>query len=82
MAIRTTIEGYRYKAAMQPYEIHKDLVNQVLTAQTAHDKAAAEAQLKMWEKKYQRETELMTGQQTGLKRSGGPLRRSWADDVV
>ena len=57
-----TIEGYRYKAAMQPYEIHKDLVNQVLTAQTAHDKAAAEAQLKMWEKKYERDTEYMKQQ--------------------
>ena len=60
-----TMEAYRYKQAMQPYEIHKDLVNQVLTAQTASDKAAAEAQLKMWEAKYRRETELMQGKQAG-----------------
>ena len=64
-----TIEGYRYKAAMQPYEIHKDLVNQVLTAQTAHDKAAAEAQLKMWEAKYNRETEYIDRKSTRLNSS-------------
>jgi hypothetical protein len=50
------LEALRVKAAMQPYEIHKDLVNQVLTAQTAHDKQAADAQLKMWEKQYERGT--------------------------
>lgn len=60
-----TLEGYRYKAAMQPYEIHKDLVNQVLTAQTAQQKAESAARLKMWEKKYERESELMKGQQVG-----------------
>lgn len=57
-----TINALRMKAAMQPYEIHKDLVNQVLAAQTAHQKEVAAAQLKMWEAKYGRETEYMKQQ--------------------
>lgn len=60
-----TMNALRMKAAMQPYEMHKSLVDQVLAAQTAHEKAQAEMRLKMWEAKYKRESELMSGKQAG-----------------
>ena len=53
------IDALRVKSAMQPYEIHKDLVNQVLTAQTAADKAKAEANLETFKLMYGRGTEQM-----------------------
>jgi len=62
---QATLDALRVKSAMQPYEIRKDLIHQVQSAQTAHDKAQAEAQLKAFELKEQRNTELMK-QQFGL----------------
>lgn len=56
---QAALDALRVKSAMQPYEIRKDLIHQVQAAQTAHEKAQAEAQLKMWEAKYGRGTEEM-----------------------
>jgi hypothetical protein len=62
---QTALDALRVKSAMQPYEIRKDLIHQVQSAQTAHDKAQAEATLKAYELDQQRKTEMMK-QQFGL----------------
>ena len=56
---QTALDALRVKSAMQPYEIRKDLIHQVMTARTAQDKAQAEADLEMWKAKYVRDTEEM-----------------------
>lgn len=56
---QTALDALRVKSAMQPYEIRKDLIHQVQSAQTAHDKAQAEATLKAFELDQQRKTEMM-----------------------
>ena len=66
---QAALDALRVKSAMQPYEIRKDLIHQVQAAQTAHDKAQAEAQLKAFELNEQRKTEAMK-QQFGLTREG------------
>jgi len=54
---QATLDALRVKSAMQPYEIRKDLIHQVQSAQTEHEKAQAQARLKMWEAQYGRGTE-------------------------
>lgn len=66
---QATVDALRVKSAMQPYEIRKDLIHQVQAAQTAHEKAVAEANLKAYELAEQRKTEAMK-QQFGLTREG------------
>ena len=68
---QNTMDALRYKAAMQPYELHKGLVDQVLAAQSAHDKAQQEAALKLKIAKMEQETAY------GKERIGGEygLRR-------
>lgn len=53
------IDALRVKSAMQPYEMHKDLVNQVLTSETAEEKAKNEAKLEMLKAVWARQTEKM-----------------------
>ena len=67
------MDALRMKAAMQPYETHKSMVDQVLAAEAANRKAREEAAIKMWEARYGRETKLMEGKQGGeygLRREG------------
>ena len=62
---QAALDALRVKSAMQPYEIRKDLIHQVQAAQTAHEKAQAEANLKAFELREQRKTEAMK-QQFGI----------------
>ena len=69
----STMDALRVRAAMQPYETHKGMVDQVLAAEAANRKAQEEAAMKMWEARYGRETKLMEGKQGGeygLRREG------------
>ena len=79
------MDALRMKAAMQPYETHKSMVDQVLAAEAANRKAREEAAIKMWEARYGRETKLMEGKQSGeygLRREGmqGQTSRAVAED--
>jgi hypothetical protein len=76
---QTALDALRVKSAMQPYEIRKDLIHQVQSAQTAHDKAQAEATLKAFELMEQRKTEMMKQRyQTGREEMEGETSREVA----
>ena len=72
---QAALDALRVKSAMQPYEIRKDLIHQVMSAQTAHEKAQAEAQLKMWDAKYNRGTEELKLASAERREAAGNLSR-------
>lgn len=64
---QAALDALRVKSAMQPYEIRKDLIHQVQAAQTAHEKAQAEANLEAYKVLEGRKTEMLKQQEQTLR---------------